>query len=115
MATDFRHTSPKALDPLEFMFRYHTSAKGIPIPGEDNVIVRQRQKFNLETHLIPASWSQVLLIAFLYSLGIFWVRIVYIDLFGRPTIFAYNHQIETEYKNQHATSAKASGTEIPAP
>ncbi len=98
MAKDFRHTSPKAHDPLEAILRYHTSSLGLDIEGEDNVIVKQRGKYKVETQLISAPWMLVLFFAVLNSIAVFWVRIVWIDTFGRPEIFGYHTELEKEYK-----------------
>jgi hypothetical protein len=48
------------------------------------------------TEILPASWSRVLYFAILNALLISLCRVVWYESVGRPELFAYHPELETE-------------------
>lgn len=73
-------------DPDKYLERYRKSQRGILQPGLDDTWENISQRDKIETRLVPAPWSYVLIMAIVYAVGINTVKQVYYYFFGRLNV-----------------------------
>lgn len=79
-----RYGNAMPFDVKKTLDRYRQSALGLnPDRKEDEVSFYKRGE-RVRLKLVPSNWQQVVLWAVINALGIFMLRIVYVDTFGKP-------------------------------
>ena len=91
MAEKFTFT---AFDPEKYLDRYRKSGRGILQPGLDDTWESVSMRTRIETRLVPAPWSYVLMIAIVYAFGINVVKQSYYFFFGRLNVTPAAESIE---------------------
>lgn len=76
----------KEFDPKAYIERYHRSSKGLPIPGLDNIFFTQKREETIRTNLVPATWTHVLVISFVWAVCINIVKLGIYTTFGKPNL-----------------------------
>jgi hypothetical protein len=87
--------------------RYKRLSHDLPIFGESDLsFFHYRRNTKVETELIPATWTQVLLLAFCYAMIINLIKVAVYDITGRPEFRFSDDKLESRYQQLVASERK---------
>lgn len=83
-------------DIIDFKKRYKRIKKGLPIEGEDDIILDYRKRKVVETHIVVAPWKYVFTLAFINAFLVSVVKLSWYMAFGKPQVFLADERIKAE-------------------
>lgn len=66
--------------------RYYAARRSDAMRGVDDCLVRYGQKQKVQTHLVEATWGQVIAISLITAFGIFLAKVTIFAILGKPDL-----------------------------